>query len=167
MKFETVEEMHMYAFWKWYSENVEKITFEEFEETASIETYSFNGLSLVEIYNDQYAIGDNDDADNAASTYIEDTLWAFNADFIAGEIGNLELIPAIRAINEMCEDGNEPMRALIEAFTTIEEFVKDAISADGRGHFISSYDGEENEIVIDVDYGNGDQKETFYIYRIN
>jgi hypothetical protein len=31
--------------------------------------------------------------------------------------------------------------------------MKDAISTDGRGHFISSYDGEENE--------QGD----YYIYR--
>lgn len=34
-----------------------------------------------------------------------------------------------------------------------------AIRADGRGHFMSSYDGEENEEIV--------EGETFYIYRIN
>jgi hypothetical protein len=38
-------------------------------------------------------------------------------------------------------------------------FFKDAILADGRGHFLSSYDGEETEIKVG--------KTWFYIYRQN
>ena len=37
---------------------------------------------------------------------------------------------------------NELLKAMI---TDIDEFVEDAVSAFGRGHFLSSYDGEENE----------------------
>ena len=42
---------------------------------------------------------------------------------------------------------------------SILEPYEDIIGADGRGHFLSSYDGNENEITID--------DETFYIYRLN
>jgi hypothetical protein len=41
----------------------------------------------------------------------------------------------------------------------LDDFVKDAISADGRGHFLNKYDGKEIEVVI-----NG---AVLYVYRIN
>jgi len=48
------------------------------------------------------------------------------------------------------------MEAIIE---DMDSFVQDAISADGRGNFLSSYDGDEQEIKIDGEY--------FYSYRAN
>ena len=53
---------------------------------------------------------------------------------------------------ELCEDANEIVKAII---TDINEFIEDAISSDGRGHFLNGYDGTEEEL-------NG-----FYIYRTN
>jgi len=47
----------------------------------------------------------------------------------------------------------------VQKLDDIDSFVDAAISADGRGHFMSSYDGNENEEEV-----NGT---TFYIYRIN
>ena len=41
----------------------------------------------------------------------------------------------------------------------MDEFVDDAICQDGRGHFISHYDGKENEYKV-----NG---KMFYVYRLN
>lgn len=41
----------------------------------------------------------------------------------------------------------------------MDGFIQAAISADGRGHFMSSYDGEENEVTVN--------DQTFYIYRLN
>jgi hypothetical protein len=43
--------------------------------------------------------------------------------------------------------------------TDIDEFVEDAIRYDGYGHFLSPYDGEENEIEVDG--------ATYYVYRTN
>jgi len=51
------------------------------------------------------------------------------------------------------------MEEQMENFIDKEGFIEDVISADGRGHTISSYDGEENEI----EYNN----EWYYIYRMN
>ena len=67
------------------------------------------------------------------------------------------LAEALEAMqSQKCEGANDAILALIEKTDGgLEGFVEDAISADGRGHFLSSYDGEENE--------EGD----FFIYRIN
>lgn len=99
---------------------------------------------------------------------IEAELWAFAPDFIAEHLKhdivycdnpvNLDdLRLAIRAVQERLYEGaNAIIHALID---DLEEFVDDAIAADGRGHFISSYDGEEHEVTVDG--------ETYYIYRLS
>ena len=51
------------------------------------------------------------------------------------------------------------MEDRIDNFINKEDFIWDVISTDGRGHTISSYDGEEDEI----EYNN----EWYYIYRMN
>ena len=51
------------------------------------------------------------------------------------------------------------MEDRMDQFIDKEEFIDDVIISDGRGHTISSYDGEENEI----EYNN----EWYYIYRMN
>lgn len=54
-----------------------------------------------------------------------------------------------------CESCNEFIRALIDGTCGIDEFVREAIMSDGRGHFIATYDGEENE------------QDEYFIYRVN
>jgi TolA-binding protein len=62
---------------------------------------------------------------------------------------------------------NDPMNALrdfgmedrIGDFIDEDGFVDDVISSDGRGNSLSSYDGDENEIVY--------KDEWYYIYRTN
>lgn len=99
---------------------------------------------------------------------IKDELWAFTPEFIAEhlkhdivycdvpvDLNDLRL--AIRAVQErLCEGANAIIQALID---DLNEFVEDAIAADGRGHFISSYDGEEHEVTS--------YDETYYIYRLS
>lgn len=152
------DEKKLHAFWEWYQKE-HKLGEEYSIEDIEVESYDIYGLTVYSIDGEEYAIGTDDDADNAALEYIKESVWAFNAEFIADEIGHHDLLPAIKALNEMCEDGNDGILALIEAFTTIDSFVESAISADGRGHFLSSYDGEE----IEIEYAN----EYYYIYRIN
>lgn len=53
------------------------------------------------------------------------------------------------------EGANDTLGGIIESQGRMGEFVDEAVSTDGRGHFLSSYDGEENE--------EGD----FFIYRVN
>tara|TARA_B100001094_G_C18132249_1_gene772935 strand:- start:880 stop:1689 length:810 start_codon:yes stop_codon:yes gene_type:complete len=51
------------------------------------------------------------------------------------------------------------MEDQITNFIDKDSFIEDVISSDGRGHTISSYDGEEDEVYY--------KDETYYIYRMN
>lgn len=122
----------------------------------------------------KYMILTDSEADEKAGNYIKDSLWAFNASFLAEQTGlDSEIFEAIAA-NDKCEDNNDTIYNTIEKLGNIETFIQDAIRADGRGHFMSSYDGRENEetVYIDDETGktlssNDSAAQTFFIYRIN
>lgn len=104
----------------------------------------------------EYLVLTDSEADDAARERIEESLWAFNTSFIRAHAPSLSSASAEKAIAKvqetLCEGANEVVRALIPDF---EHFVSDAIAADGRGHFLAGYDGEESE------------EGSFYIYREN
>ena len=105
----------------------------------------------------EYLVLTEDEADEKTKEYILDSLWAFNTDFILShsniEYASDRVEKAFQKMqSELCEDANEIVKAII---TDLDEFVQDAIEADGRGHFLSGYDGEENE------------QGEYFIYRIN
>jgi hypothetical protein len=85
----------------------------------------------------------DDQADEKATGYILDAVWAFKAQFLAEHFPagiTHDMIDRLRG--DQCESINEAFRALL-----VDEdlFVHDAIGAAGRGHFMYSYDGEEYE----------------------
>jgi len=131
---------------------------------VNFDVYCSNNLTEVEEYDDDnynndYFVLTDDEADEKAADYIKDSLWAFNASFIAGETGlDTEVIQAIQD-NGKCESNNDVIYNLIQKCGDIDSFIQEAISADGRGHFMSSYDGNENEEKV-----NGN---TYFIYRQN
>ena len=110
----------------------------------------------------EYRVLTDEQADEVAKEEIEYSLWAFNSDFIIRHCKNYDdmdcdefnsAVESLRyAQKNCCENANGLVRALID---NMDEFVEDAIDADGRGHFIAYYDGVENE-------QNG-----FYIYRMS
>ena len=104
--------------------------------------------------NSEYLILTDDEADDKAKEYILDTLWAFTPQFLSSHSGIDESV--FKCLQEQYETANDPILRLIK---DVDHFVDDAIACDGRGHFISSYDGEEAY----ENYAN----ETFYIYRVN
>jgi len=120
-------------------------------DTDEIEETNWN---TYEVGNEEYRVLTDEEADEATEIYISETVWAFQPWFII-EHSNLpyeakEMIESFQ--RDKCEGANETILALIEDF---DEFVKGAISADGRGHFLAGYDFEENKT------------ENFYIYRVN
>lgn len=100
-----------------------------------------------------YLVLTDAEADEAATDYIRETLWAFNADFLASNTGLPEEV--FTAMQDKCEDANETFLTLVNKCGDFERLVRDAIASDGRGHFLSPYDGAENE--------SGD----YFIYRTN
>jgi hypothetical protein len=102
-------------------------------------------------------VADDDNADRLTRECIEELLWAFTPEFLASETGLPEEVFQALADSGRCESNNEAIMALLEQTCGMEAFVSSAIDADGRGHFLSGYDGEEGEIEIDGDI--------YYVYR--
>ena len=94
---------------------------------------------------------------------IEDSLWAFNPDFIVRHMPNFgkltkkqesDLIGALGQIQgSLCENCNPLFAAIIE---DMDDFVDDAIESDGRAHFLARYDDVEVELENEL-----------YAYRID
>jgi len=123
------------------------------------------GLWTVRIDGCEYAIGTDAECDAAVSDNIKESVWAFNAEFLSGHIGNGipslhdVLVSGIKALQEKrYEDCNQK---ILDAITDFPAFVEDAVQTDGRGHFLSPYDSEEIELGKDA---NGDN---IYAYRTN
>lgn len=102
----------------------------------------------------EYLVLTDKEADEKARESILESVWAFNKSFLdchSEAISEMDE-DVFSKIQEMCEGANKTILRLID---DVDHFVDDAILADGRGHFMSSYDGEENE------------QDGYYIYRIN
>lgn len=128
-------------------------------EELTKESYDMYGLCVFSGCGQEVAIGTDEEADKAAAEYIKDSLWSIRPEYIASHTkrgASNGMIKAITALQEACEDCNDDILCLIE---DIDEFIMDAISADGRGTFLSPFDSEEKEIDIDG--------KTFYAYRLN
>ena len=105
----------------------------------------------------EYLVCTDDEADERVKESIESSVWAFNPDFIIRHSKlPWEAVDMVEYFcRDKCESANETILALID---DIDEFVSDAISTDGRGHFLSNYDGKENEQEFNGTY--------YYIYKI-
>jgi hypothetical protein len=128
-------------------------------EEVTIENYDFYGLAVFSFCGQEWAVGTDEEAHEAVREIIKNSVWSFRAEFIALHTragASSGMVKAITALQEDCEDCNDDILSLIE---NIDSFIEDAISADGRGMFISSYDNEEVETEV-----NGF---TFYAYRLN
>lgn len=130
--------------------NIDINRIDEVEEDG--EYIAYNGI--------EYLVLTDNEADEAAYESINDSVWAFNTDFIISHSDALDYDnPSrafIEAIQEQGKGGNEAMKRLINNF---DDFVEEAIRVDGRGRFLSTYDSEELE-----NYYNN---QWYFIYRTN
>jgi len=130
-----------------------------FEEWCINNCTEIEELDIDDCYNVDYYVLTDSEADEKAKEYITESLWAFTPNFLSERTGlDTEVFKAIQN-NGKCESNNDSIYNIVQKLDDIDEFVSAAIGADGRGHFMSSYDGCENEETI--------EGETFYIYRIN
>lgn len=112
----------------------------------------------------EYKVLTDAEADEAIKEEIAETLWAFNPSFVLEhtEFYHNSTVEeddafedAIRELqSRLCESANPLIKALI---ADLDKFIKDAIQADGRGHFLATYDGNEIEL-------NGGK---YFAYRTN
>jgi hypothetical protein len=132
-----------------------------FEDFQNDETFEEIEDSLFSYDGGEYLVLTDEESTKLVRARIRDSLWAFNIDFISHYCDALNVSNVrnefLNMQSKLCEDCNELIYALVE--NKYEQFVHDAIWTDGRGHFLSFYDGEESE--IETDDG------TFYVYRVN
>ena len=108
----------------------------------------------------EYLVLTDEEADEAVAESIKGSLWAFNATFISSHTKKGLSSAAVKALSEaqakLCEDANDLVESMID---DLDHFIKDAVAADGRGHFLAQYDGDEQEYTMDG--------VTYYVYRNN
>jgi len=146
------------AFWEYYR-NERKLSEEYTIDDIEIESYDLYGLTILSIDGEEYAIGKEEEVDKATEEAIRDSLYTFNADWTQSHL-EIELpIEAIHAIQEKCEEGSLILYDLFKKVGDWDYMVRDSILADGRGHFLASYDDAEEETYY--------ASEWYYIYRLN
>lgn len=113
--------------------------------------------NLFELGNQEYLVLTDEEADKECTDYFKENVWAFNSSFIIGECGlDYSGEESLRKMQrDSCENANDFILSLIEKTCGLESFIEEAIKTDGRGHFLSAYDGNEGEEGI------------YYIYRTN
>lgn len=118
------------------------------------EIYARRDDKVFEYGKEEYLVLTDSEADEKTKEYIEESVWAFNKSFLDYHSKAIAQFSekAFRALQNQCESANDGIKAMIDDF---DYFVEDAISADGRGRFLSGYDGEEQE------------SDKYFIYRTN
>jgi hypothetical protein len=94
-----------------------------------------------------YAYAEDDEvADEAAETYIDDMVWSFRSGFLMAYLpkGMTEKVVSVLQ-EDLCEGANEALKGMIQCTGKWDKFVRDAISSVGRRPLLSQYDGEEQD----------------------
>lgn len=146
-------------------ENIKKaVALCEFLNRGDITENDFSSYdeNLFETDEGDYLVLTDEQADEKTEEYIQESLWAFNIDFLRGFLPDSvqdEAETILKPLQEKCENENDAVKGLINWEQNKKEIVEEAIRWDGRGHFLSSYDGNEHEIKINDEW--------VYIYRVN
>ena len=131
-------------------------------EPLTVENCFNESYNTFEVVGNEYKVLTEDEANETAKTEILNSLWAFKAEFVlhhtvfyedSTDYEDKAFIDALQDLQSRIAEGATPIiKALIK---NLDEFISDAIDADGRGHFISWWDGKEHE------------QNDLYIYRTN
>ena len=98
------------------------------------------GKTTYFIGDQEYLVLNDEEAQKRCEEDIKQSIWAFNSLFLSFHTDINEDI--IKSVQEHCESSND---MLLNSIKDIEKFINEAIASDGRGHFISYYDGHEHE----------------------
>lgn len=97
--------------------------------------------ATIEIDYCEYIICTRDEAKEIITERFKEEIWMFDADFLACH--SCLSREAIKLLQTKSDDFNND---LLESIYDYENFVRDAISADGIGHYLAIEDGEEQTL---------------------
>jgi hypothetical protein len=130
-----------------------EVTAEDIKNALAVnkERETYQGLPVIIIDDEEYTVAESEEeANKAARRAIEDSICYFRPSFLADHSDVPEKVFVWLAGTRF--DDNEAYKDMIY---DVDDFIDDAIDADGRGHFLSPYDSKEHEI--------GE----YFLYRIN
>jgi len=101
-----------------------------------------------------YRVLTDEEANNAVADYIRESLWGFLPGFLEDYTPDGVDADILSALQQSrCEDANPAFLALVG--DKLDQLISDVIEADGRGHYLSDWDSEEDDL------GHG-----YFAYRI-
>ena len=106
---------------------------------------------------------DDESAEEEARASYEESLWAFHADFLVEYMPANIPIEAIRALQEALYEDASPVLAAMLGNDRLDDLLDDANATDGRGLVLSSWNGEEVELPLEVRSG---RTVMYYGYRV-
>jgi len=105
-----------------------------------------------------YIVCTDEEAHEMAASYIRESVWAFNASWLATVTGlDAEIFSKLQ---ENCESSNDAIFSLIESTCGMNELVQSAVGEDGLATFIPGCETEEE--VVRIPYTG----QEFYIFRM-
>ena len=105
----------------------------------------------------EYLVLTDEEAHEKVEQNILDSVWAFRPEFLECFMPEGVTTDVIKLLQEKCESANPALLSMLG--DRKDNFVRDAIRSDGRGHFLNQYDGNEDEVRVGKTY--------LYIYRLN
>lgn len=117
------------------------------EEEVTLDDIKVEYDEVLSVDGIEYLVLTEEEADKRVTEYIKDSIWSFHPDFLETYTGidRKVFIP----LTELCESGNEAISLLVQGTCGMDSVISGAIEWDGRGHFLNSYDGSEEEICVD------------------
>jgi len=91
-----------------------------------------------------YFVLTEEEANEQMSVTVKESLWTFYPEFLSQTTG--ERLSVVKAYCDLDEDGNSYIEEVINKTIGMENFVNKVVKVDGRGHYLSPYNGEENEM---------------------
>jgi hypothetical protein len=108
---------------------------------------------------EDYLVLTDKEADDMVRDYIDESAGMFTPSFLSGFTGiDEDVFVALQETGKY-----DAIRSMIQDF---DAFVKAAVEADGRGHFLATYDFNEYDVAV-RDSAYSRFATTYYIYRVN
>lgn len=147
---------------------------------ALVECFDADPLAIEHVRGHNFRIGTEKyevltevEADLIVKEKVEDSLWSMRPEFLVGHLsldgsgfGNPDVVKSVRKVQELRESSNDLLKAAVK---DLDFLVKEVVASDGRGHYLSPYDGVENEerVFLKTEAGVVTGHIDFLIYRQN
>jgi hypothetical protein len=111
---------------------------------AARASWHLYGLPVYGVEGEEWAVGDEAEAEAAARAYVGDLLWTLDARFLVCYAPpGLTADDLLALARGRGDEANSALQALARAAGRYEALLDDILRRDGRGHYLAALDGAE------------------------